>query len=281
MTNDEITEWYQHHQRFDRQARAASERVLGRSGQVFVNSMERIATVLNRTPDSMSFEELATMRKLALATHAFNLLCSAWESMLVGRYGAAMAQRRSINETCELLDALLLEPSFAERMQGNQQDIKAARRIMRKGLKAQKQDPAAWLDRQQEEMKKIQAYSHVSFEALNAGFGVGFVDGERIRVIRPGGSPAHHSLKIVSAMLALDSVGLTTSSDVALGMPDVGVSEWMGELQDFGENALKRVNEELDELGNTGVTVDQLVYVRSDQEPPDPEHVQPIGEVMR
>ena len=262
--------WYRNQQRFDKQARASSEHVLGPEREAFAEAMAVVATCLDTVRASRA-ADLPTKRKIALTTHAFNLLWSAWDAALAGRYDAAANHWRSINETSDLLLALFVDPSFADRMRGRKEDVRSARRVIRDGSKKLgANDAKQWLTQRQRTIKSLNPFSHVSFEATGMALGIGIQDGKKIGVLRPGGVPAKPTLKLSAGHLAYDAVDLSAVTSHAFG-GIVGINErWRTRVRVFGEEAIAAVRRELDGLDIPPGEIQKIILLRSDEEPPDP-----------
>lgn len=208
MTVNQAMQWYEHQKRYDTEARIASEAVLGRELHVFVTAMEVTARSLDLARESGPEADIALKRKIGLATNAFNLLWSAWDAALAGRYSAAANHWRSIDETCDLLRAIELEPAFADRMGGNKAYVRSARRIIRDGMARNIGGGREWLQSRQSTAKILQPFSHVSVEATGMALGLAEHEGRKVGVLRPGGVPARKSLKLHASCLASDAVRL-------------------------------------------------------------------------
>lgn len=214
------SDWYNHQREFDVKARLASESVLGVERGTFGTAMGQFANILDRAIEQAPHYDLATKRNIPLAVHAFNLLWSAWDAALAGRYDAAASYRRSIAEVSDLLMAIYVEPDFAEQMKGDTRDIKRARRIFRNALEKHTAGTGAnWMKKRLDAAKGVQPFSHVSFEAISAGFGIGTQDGSKIGALRPGGVPSGPTLRVMACELASNALELLAVVAVALSNP--------------------------------------------------------------
>ena len=265
-----VNDWYQHQKNWDAKSRRASELLLGAEGEVFARAMAATALCLDAVASTVP-QDLATKRKISLANHAFNLLWSAWDAVLTGRYDAAASQWRSIDEASDFLMALYADPSFAEQMGGPRMDLRAARRLVRKNLdKLEKGQGKAWLAQRLQTSKSVQPFSHVSLEATGVALAIGTQDGQKIGILRPGGVTSKWTLRLIASNLALAAVGQMMV--VAVTFADVSGMEsiWEDHVRGVSEKWAEAVSKELRAMNIPQGEIEKIVLVRSDEEPPDP-----------
>ncbi len=268
-----FNDWYRHQQEFDAMARDSSEAILGAEADIYAEAMSITAQFIDDTANRDDFNSLTVKRMLGAATHSFNLLCSAWDSMLTGRYGAATSHQRSINETPDLLKGLYMEPAFAEQMTGTDSDVKRARRIVRDAYsRAGSPEAATFISERQQHIKTLHPFSHLTFEAMGMTLGIGVIGGQKVGVLRAGGAPAHKSLIGVARILALDAVELAAVVAVVLGNEDVT----SGRVPELHRKAGGLIGADLDQEDNLAGELEKFFLVRSDQEPPHPGRVQQV-----
>ncbi len=254
-------------------SRESSERVLGDAADLFAEAMRLTASYIDATAERDDFESLRVKRMLGWAAYSFNLLVSAWDSMLTGRYAAAAGHQRSINETPDILKALYMDPDFADRMRGTKEDIKKARQIVRDAYASDgKPEAKTFIESRRRELQPLHKFSHLTFQAVGIGLGIGIYEGEKIGVIRAGGAPANHSLRAMARVITLDAVEL--AGVVAVVLADSDLSE--GPIKELIARASEAIGDQLDHEEVLGGEMDKILLARSDAEPPSPERVDPV-----
>lgn len=264
-------EWYDRQKRFDAESRRTAESVLGPEANVFADSMAMITHCLDRVAIAGPPNDLPTKRKIALTVHAFNLLWSAWDATLAGRYDAAASHWRSIEETGDFLMALYADPSCAERMGDQDWDVHRARRVVTNAMeKDEKGKGREWLAKIRESSRGTQPFSHISLEAQGMTLGIVTQDGKKIGVLRPGGAPAYPTLRLAAVYLAFDAVMLL--GVVAVAFSDVrGLEDlWEGRVRGLTQSWSAVVRRELQAMSVPTGEMDSIVLLRSDEAPPDP-----------
>ena len=265
-----LNDWYRHQRAFDAMARDSSEVVLGAEADIYAEAMGLTAQFIDATANRDDFNSLTVKRMLGAATHSFNLLCSAWDSTLTGRYGAAASHQRSINETPDLLKGLYIEPAFAEQMTGTESDVKRARRIVRDAYtRAGSPEAKTFISERQRHIKTLHPFSHLTFEAMGVALGIGVIGGQKVGVLRAGGAPAHKSLFGLARILALDAVELTGVVAVVLGEENVTA----GPVPELFRKAGRLIGDDLDQEEILTGEMERFLLVRSDEKPPHPDRV--------
>ena len=264
-------DWYEHQKHSDAQSRKAAESILGPEANVFADSMAMIAHCLDIVAISGPPNDLPTKRKIGFAIHAFNLLWSAWDATLAGRYDAAASHWRSIEETPDFLMALYADPSCAERMGNQGWGVGKARQIVKKGMDKEEQGKGReWLASKLESSRGIQPFSHISLEAQGMALGIGTQAGKKIGVLRPGGVLAYPTLRLAAGHLAFDAVILLGA--VAVAFSDVrGLEDlWEGRVRRLSQSWSDVISRELQSMNVPSGAMDSIVLLRSDEAPPDP-----------
>ena len=240
---------------------------------IYAEAMGITAQFIDATPNRDDFNSLTAKRMLGAATHSFNLLCSAWDSMLTGRYGAAASHQRSINETPDLLVALYTDPGFADRMSGKSEDMNEVRRILRDAhSRAGNPEAKTFIDDRRKQLKPLHVFSHLTFEATGIGLGVGVLDGKKVGVLRAGGAPSERSLVGMARILALDAVELAATVAVVLADDDLE----HGSVNSLVLRTKTAFDEQLNQDDLPDGEIDKLFLLRSDEAPADPDRVQQV-----
>src|SRR5450759_4723262 len=145
----------------------------------------------------------ATQAKVIVANHGFNLLCSALDDALVGRYDSATSHWRSIREAPRFLMALQLDPNLSKKMMRGQLKIETALLTIEREFNVDKYPGAdlRWVDAAQRELDHLQPFSHIHLRIASAGFPLQDTAGMRVQNVAPGGALAVDAL--LSNVLAL------------------------------------------------------------------------------
>ena len=208
--------WYEMQRQRDEEALALSESIWGPEKEVFSNSMGIVSQFLDSILEPGSVSDLVVKSKLAIATHAFNLLWSSWSEASVGRYGAATDHWRSIEESPHFLKALQINPALAPKLLLNRMDKKTAVKTIRKALDAEK--PGAGRDFLQslDYHKELQTFSHVTHVSTQGTLPI-YVDEEGAHVlVKPGGGViSEESLRRIGIYLVEAAMNLVSSTAFA------------------------------------------------------------------
>ncbi len=241
--------WYEMQRQRDEEALVLSESVWGAEKEVFSNSMGIVSRFLESILEPGTINDLVVKSKLAIATHAFNLLWSSWNEASVGRYGAATDHWRSIEESPHFLKALQINPALAQDLRLNRMDKNTAVKTIRKALNAEK--PGAGQDFLQslDYHKELQRFSHVTQVSTQATLPI-YVDAEGARVlVKPGGGViSEESLRQVGVYLAEAAMNLASSTAFAFQEVEDVSRLWESEgrsLIEEGRPALDAVAKEL------------------------------------
>jgi hypothetical protein len=159
--------WYQALKAIDKANRAKSEAWLGEEKDVFLQAMANVNAMLQAVFSEGEIKDLVAKVKAAIAQRAFDLLWSAWDEMLAGRYDAATEHWRSIFESPDFLKALHVEPSLAQEWMNGAIDVHTARRVINRALRDMGEyDHATERHRDTAEYDKmVQPFSHVTRES--------------------------------------------------------------------------------------------------------------------
>ena len=260
-----MADWYEGQRRRDAEGRALSESLLGPELGVFREAMTVMAQCLGRVTASNWPESLPTRRKIQYASHAFNLLWSAWDLMLAGRYDAAAQLERPINESADFLMALYANPNLADEIPATTKDVYKARRTIRDFLdRGGKGAGTEWLRRREREAKSHQPFGHVSHETTTR-LPVTVEEGTKVAYVRPGGFVAEPTLRIHACGLgaaagAMMPVLVLSFSDIA------EVDAMWGELPEICRRHQKAISEQLEGFEYPAGEVDFLAFLSSDDE---------------
>lgn len=244
-------DWYQQQQSVDARARERSEALVNVEREVLGTAVALIARCLDAVASGAPLEDLASKRKVALANHGLNMLWSAWDQMLTGRYDAAATHWRSLTEIPDFLAALHADDSFADRMGEHTTDVKTSRRIVRDAFQSVLPgEGETWLKARLDQAKGVQPFAHVSVEATGAAIAVRLQDGKKIGVLRPGGGALSESmLRHMAVYFALSAIELLRA--VALALQDIaGVDDlWEAEGRKFSEESWATLTKVMEGLG--------------------------------
>ena len=259
-----MMDWYERQRRRDAEGRALSESLLGPELGVFQEAMAIMTRCLGIVRTSDWAGSLAARRKIQYANHAFNLLWSAWDSMLAGRYDSAAQLERSIDESSDFLMALYADPSFADHIPATTKDVYKARRAIRDFLDGGgKGVGTEWFRRREQQAKPHQPFGHVSYETTTS-LPVTFEDGAKVAYVRPGGFVAEPTLRIyacgfAAAASAMMPIFVLAFSDIA----EVGAM-W-GEMPVICCHQQDIIAEQLEALSYPAGEVDFLAFLGSDE----------------
>jgi hypothetical protein len=181
----------------------------------------------------------ATQAKVITANHNYNLLCSAWADVMVGRYTVASSHWRSLLECPRYLLALEIKPELAESMMRGRLKVETVLRTIRNGFSSKLRIPAtaSWVQgmyqRIQRELTNTQKFAHIDIGSMSTGFNVTESFGKRVFHIEPGGALEMESLRIGS--MYLSDAAILLASCMVLAFPadaDHGMAEFSGTLAD-------------------------------------------------
>lgn len=261
---DNSMQWYEHQRQTDLEARDASWKMLGPERGAFVDAMALAARCLDEVSDTAPIRDLVTKRKIAIAHHAFNLLWSAWDAALAGRYVAATGSWRSVADAYEFLLALHANPQLADSIGRTKVDVHTARRTVRDAL--EKLNPGqgkAWFQKREKAAKEFQAYSHISLESTNSGLAIEVDGDEKVALLRPGGMVSRLTLRQIALSLAASAheflIGLVT---VFRGIPSVAAL-WSEVGLDMSQSHLERVGTEIASLHPPQGEIETLLLYQS------------------
>jgi len=257
--------WYEEQRRRDAESRALSESLLGMERQVFEEAMALMAECLDAVSASDWPDSLSTRRKIQYACHAFNLLWSAWDLMLAGRYGAARQLERSINESADFLEGLYIDPDLADRIPAGTKDLDTVRRTVQKALNRRGTGTGTeWLRQRQEWDKMFQASAHVSGEATSL-LAVEVRGTAKTAYVRPRGVVAEPTLRLTANGLAAAADALLPAMVLAFTeVPDV--NDLWERLPSMCERHRSVLGSERQGLNYPSGEVDYLISVKSDEE---------------
>ncbi len=260
-----MNEWYKRQRGRDDEARALSESLLGPEAEAFQEAMAVMARCLGIVSTSDWAGSLPMRRKIQYASYAFNLLWSAWDSMLAGRYNSAAQLERSIDDSSDFLMALYANPSLADEIPATTKDVYKARRTIRNFLdRGGKGAGTEWLRRREREATSHQPYGHVSHETTTR-LPVTVEEGTKVAYVRPGGFVAEPTLRIHACGLgaaagAMMPVLVLSFSDIA------EVDAMWGELPEICRRHQKAISEQLEGFEYPAGEVDFLAFLSSDDE---------------
>jgi hypothetical protein len=212
--------------------------------------------------------DLATRRKLAVANHAFNLLWSAWDEALAGRYDAATDHWRSIDETPDFLEALSVNPALADEMGKVKVDVETVRRTITKELnRLMPGEGKRWLNAKQQGDKGLQPLAHVTVEGTSMALAIVVKDGTKTGILRPGGGfVAWLTLRLIAIHLVSASISLLHQMAYAFqDIPEVG-SLWESTGRHVVEQTAATLQKELDAFSAPKGDPSTIIILRSDEE---------------
>ena len=231
--------WYMIQKQRDIEAAVQTEGAMGREKGIFIQSMALLTDMLNAAFDGGLIEDLPGKVKIAVANHAFNLLWSAWQSTLAGRYDSATNHWRSIDESPDFLAALQINPSLAKEMSAGKVTVETARRTMRSERERLKPgDGKKWLD-QQKWRDVHNKFAHITFPSVAGLLPISIKqDGSSI-LVKPGGGVLYRwNLRAIGLYLAEAALNLTFW--VAFAFQDVDEVERLWETSGRELNVASR-----------------------------------------
>lgn len=222
MTESTSNNWYQRQKDRDQESKALSESLLGAERDLFANAMALTVSCLDAVfAADEQINDQVVKRKISVAHYAFNLLYSAWDETLAGRYSAARDHSRSINECSDFLYALDINPGLANEMTDETTiKIETVRRTIKNALaELDKTKAAGWLTQMQKAAKSVEPFSHVSVKSLGGTLPVMEKLGAKAAVVRLGGAVSPLILRAMAIDLALSALSLLTAT--VFGFRDV------------------------------------------------------------
>jgi hypothetical protein len=209
------TDWYETQQRMDSERRAVSLSVVQEAQSIYSTVMGWLHERLREAVGEEPITDAALQAKLITANHAFNLICSAWEDVLSGRYEAATDHWRSVIEAPKFLLALRLNPQLASEMFKGRVSIHKAIQTIEQGLAQELRLPdkkltAKWVANFRRETKNVQGFSHVNVALSSAGYQRTTTDKGLLFLLIPGGA--------VDVIAARDGVLYLTDAATHLAM---------------------------------------------------------------
>ena len=281
MATKRSNQWYENQKTRDQESRELSESLLGPEKAIFIEVMcllaLRLDSVMATDYAPGPLDELAFKRKISLAHYGFNLLWSAWDEALAGRYHTATNHWRSIDESSDFLLALEFNPQLADDMTDTTRvKIEAARRAIKKGL--EQSGPAKIPDLVREMRNAtqfLQDLSHISVSSLGQYLPVREKEGGLEAVVRLGGAVSQFMLRHVAISISISA--LKFLMDATGAFYDVVHAEhelemnMLHKMREFSA-ALRREREALHDKAPGPVT--NIYFARSDEElGSDPAHV--------
>lgn len=218
MTAEGAVVWYERQRDRDRHARERSHSMLGPERDIFLEAMHLFVTHFDAvvTSDEIAalVDDLAFKRKVSLVHYGFNLLWSAWDEALAGRYQAAADHWRSIDECSDFITALEINPELADGMTDKRTiGIGRVRKAIQKALNDWEPGSGTDLLRQQQKLHKdLQPLSHVSVQSLGQYLPVNDIDSERRSIVRLGGVVSQLTGRLVAIHLASAASQLLTAT---------------------------------------------------------------------
>jgi len=228
-----MTDWYRRQRQRDAAARSKSEAALGPEGAAFREATSLLASCLD-TAFATGADDLVTRRKTEFASHALNILWSAWDEALCGRFDASDAHSRSISESREFLLALYVRPALAEQLGRSQRDIDTARNAIRDAIADHGGPGKEFHARVTQAHKALQPLAHVTHEVTGGVLAVIRAENGAVGVLRPGGGVSTLSLRLQAIPLALDSLQLLGVAIAVFDVVPVGEELWNRALERIG-----------------------------------------------
>jgi hypothetical protein len=237
--------WLDERRRLDSLARDESAEMVRAELSILSQVMGLGHKCLNLALAKYPVQDSATQAKVIVANHAFNLLCSAIDDALVGRYGAASDHWRTIIESPRFLTALQLNPALSEKMLKGQLKIETVLETIRSEFTLEKYPGAdlKWVEDMAAEIGRIQPYSHVHLRTASAGYPIDEDDGVRTYRVGPGGL-VNEAIGADNVMFLADAAIILVASmffSFSLSHPDVaelGTPGGFATLKDLKENLL-------------------------------------------
>lgn len=267
MVNSPASEWYEHQRSKDRRSRELSESYLGPEAQIFVQAMNLTAQCLDAVFTEPK-DDLTFRRKISVAHYGFNLLYSAWDEALAGRYQTATNHFRSISEVPDFLAALDVDPKLADEMgERNRVKVERARRAVKAALK--RGDPAKaiqWEHALTERSKGLQGFSHISLESLGQSLPVIVRDGATQAVLCAGGAVSPFTLRLVAIRIAVSTLDMLLHVTHAF-FRDTGLeqAEWLGLATWSGQSA-DTLSKEIAAIAETRPEPVSVLYLATTRE---------------
>ena len=260
--------WYQAQKERDQQARELSESVLGPLEEAFADVMDLIARCFDAALSVGTINDLTTRRKVAVANHAFNLLWSAWDEALAGRYDAATDHWRSIDEAPDFLLALSVNPTLADDMGQTKIDIDTARRTIAKGMNRLKPgEGKRWLELRQQGAKGLQPLAHVTVEATSMALAVTMKEGKKTAILRPGGGfVAKLTLRPIAIYLVSGAISLLHGMAFAFQHIEEVDNLWETTGRDVAEKTTTTVKKQMEVFSVPSGDPFAILVLRSDEE---------------
>jgi hypothetical protein len=242
-----LSDWLQGRQDTDANVREESRPYVVRELRIFAEAMALIDGSLQLVLSAGPLTDEATQAKVIVANHGFNLLCSALDDALVGRYDSATSHWRSIREAPRFLMALQLDPNLSKKMMRGQLKIETALLTIEREFNVDKYPGAdlRWVDAAQRELDHLQPFSHIHLRIASAGFPLQDTAGMRVQNVAPGGALAvdallSNVLALVDAAIYLATSALFAFSPVHPAVQALGV--------DHGFESLARCRTEITEI---------------------------------
>ena len=213
MTSDNSTEWYEHRFERDKASMERSEAHLGLEKAIFAEAMSLLVRLIDAMLTAEDIDDqiqnINLKHRIAVANYGFNLLSSAWNDALSGRYHAATDHFRSIDECPDFLMALFLDPRLSDDWTDVQgPSIALIRRRISDGIGENRRNSAELMERMQDVAKPIQPLAHVSVQSIGQYLPLVEREGKRWRVVRLGGAVSHVTLRLVAIQIATSAVHL-------------------------------------------------------------------------
>lgn len=257
----EALDWYGEQMRADANARSASEGLLGPEGAIFAKAMAQIAECLDYAVTVDPIDDMRTKRKVALATHTFNLIWASWNEALTGRYAIAVSHFRSIEEAPDFLMALDANPGLADAMGQSPIKIETAWRALRKDLdKLGDGKGKQWFTWRQERAKGTQSLAHVSPEVINQSLAIRIEDNKKIATLRLGGVVSRLNLRPLAMTIAGSAVTFLATVVVAFHTTPRVYHLWTSRGLEFAEQSLAALREELATMNAPTGEVELIEY---------------------
>ncbi len=275
MTAEPAIGWYGRQRDGDRHARERSDSIMGPEKDIFLDAMHLLVSHFDAALTSDKFDilvdDLAFKRKVSLVHYGFNLLWSAWDEALAGRYQAAADHWRSIDECPDFITALEINPRLADEMTDAREiKIRTVRKTIQRALNESEPGSGTDLLRQQQKLQKdLQPLSHVSVQSLGQYLPVNDVGPERRSIVRLGGVVSQLTLRLVAIHLASAASALLTAT--LFGFQTVVEIEdelWKATTNRLAAHGVVLRNELTALREVTSRSADRLYLARSDEDMP-------------
>ena len=203
MAHPKSREWYEYQRNSDDLARDSAESMLGAEFEAYTDAMSLIVECIDYALGANSANDLAERYKVGIAVHGFNLLWSAWDDALTGRFGVALGQGRIIYESTAFLTGLRSNPNLANEIESGQVKVKAALRAIRKAKNDESPGTGSqWFAEHTSGDSPLHDFAHFSRFAMKSGWGTVTRDGKVYGYARPGGVLTPHTLRRTACVLA-------------------------------------------------------------------------------